>query len=169
MSLPHLISGIVLLLLFSWSGLGEWLSAQGIEVVFHPNGIVLAQVFINLPYMIKMMKTVFDSISTKLEFVARTLGFTYFGAFVSVTLPLCKRGLFSTVVIIWSRALGEFGAVLMLAGATRFKTETLPMAVFLNISTGNLEAAVATATLLILISLTTQFIFEKIDDRCYGF
>ena len=72
--------------------------------------------------------------------------------FFTVLLPLCKNALISAVILVWSRALGEFGATLMLVGVTRMKTETLPGSIYLAVSTNNLDAALASAFLLLVIS-----------------
>ena len=69
------------------------------------------------------------------------------------------------IAITWARCIGEFGAVLMFAGATRFKTEVLPISVFLNMSTGEMELAISAAVILIAISATMLFIFEKIGEK----
>ncbi|SHI33931.1 molybdate transport system permease protein [Dethiosulfatibacter aminovorans DSM 17477] len=163
MSLPHLASGIALLLFFSKTAMGELLSGIGLDFIFTVKGIIAAQVFVNMPYMIKILKNAFDEMDIKMEFVARTLGCSEFMTLYHVTLPTCKKNLISALVITWSRSLGEFGAVLMLAGATRFKTETLPMAIFLNMSTGDLDLAVAAASILIIMSMVSHVIFEQLD------
>ncbi len=160
MSLPHIVSGIALLLFFGNTAFGDFLSGLGIDFVFTVKGIVAAQVFVNIPYMVKILRTAIEAVNPKMEFIARTLGSNSIKAFFYITLPLIKNGLIASVVMTWSKALGEFGAVLMLAGATRYKTETLPIAIFLNMSTGELDTAIATATILIIISLVSIAIFE---------
>lgn len=77
-----------------------------------------------------------------------------------MSLPMSKQALLAGLTITWSKAMGEFGAVLMLAGATKMKTETLPIALYLNISTGDLDMAIASATILLAISVGTLVIFE---------
>lgn len=74
---------------------------------------------------------------------------------------MSKNGFLAGSVITWSKGIGEFGAALMLAGATRMKTETLPISVFLNMSCGELDLAIAAATILIIISLISLFAFER--------
>lgn len=160
MSLPHIVSGIALLLLFGNTEFGRFLAKLGLDFVFTVRGIVIAQVFVNIPHMVKILKTAIEEVDPKTEFIARTLGANSTQTFFYITLPLMKNGLIAAIVMTWSRALGEFGAVLMLAGATRYKTETLPISIFLNVSTGELDLAIATATLLIFISLISIAIFE---------
>jgi molybdate transport system permease protein len=85
--------------------------------------------------------------------VARTLGFTPAMVFYKVTLPLARNGIIGGIIMAWARALGEFGATAMLAGITRMKTETLSVAVFLNMSIGDMKFALSTALVMLLIAL----------------
>lgn len=110
--------------------------------------------------MIRVLESTFRDINPRLEFVARTLGCSQWQSFYRVTLPLAKNGIIGGLVISWSRAIGEFGCALMVAGATRMVTETLPIALFLNMSIGNLETAMAAAAFLIIISIISLIIFE---------
>ncbi|MCH3918543.1 MAG: ABC transporter permease [Spirochaetia bacterium] len=154
MALPHLVSGVALLLLYGRNGIGDWLfSTFGIDFVFTTSGVVLALVFVNLSYAIIMMYTGYEEVGGRLEFIARTLGCSHFQAFSHVMLPLSRCTLVSTAVMTWSRALGEFGAVIMIAGTTRMKTEILPTTIFLNMSTGDLDIALAVSVILILVSV----------------
>lgn len=164
LSLPPLVSGVALLLLLGNTEAGRTLAEHGLKFVFSVKGIILAQFFIITPYMIRVLKSTMADISPRLEFVARTLGCSQWQAFVRVTLPLARNGIMAGLVICWARAIGEFGCSLMLAGATRMKTETLPIALFLNMSVGNLEMAMAAATWLIVISLLALLIFELLGS-----
>ena len=85
--------------------------------------------------------------------VALTLGSTRAQAFWLVTLPAARRGMFAAASIAWARSLGEFGPVLVFAGATRMKTEVLPTTVWLELSVGNLEAAIAVSLLLVMLAI----------------
>ena len=160
LTLPPLVAGIALLLLFGTTPAGMWLDAAGFAVVFTPLGIIVAEVFVNLPYMVRIMRSTFSAVNPRFEYVARTLGCTDSRAFFQVTLPMSRHGLLAGTVITWSKAMGEFGAVLMLAGATTMRTETLPIALYLNISGGDLNLAVAAATILIVISILSLCIVE---------
>jgi molybdate transport system permease protein len=164
MSLPPLVSGVALLLLLGNTEVGRSLAEHGLKFVFSVKGIILAQFFIITPYMIRVLKSTMADISPRLEFVARTLGCSQWQAFIRVTLPLARNGILAGLVICWARAIGEFGCSLMLAGATRMKTETLPIALFLNMSVGDLEMAMASATCLIAISLMALLIFELLGS-----
>ena len=163
LTLPPLVAGIALLLFFGTTPWGKALESAGFAVIFTPLGIVVAEVFVNLPYMIRILRSTFTAVNPRYEYVAKTLGCTDTSAFLQVTLPMARHGLLAGTVITWSKAMGEFGAVLMLAGATTMRTETLPIALYLNISGGNLDLAVAAATILILISLVTLCTVEYFD------
>lgn len=165
LSLPPLVSGVALLLLCGTTSFGQALAAHGLRFVFSVNGIILAQFFIITPYMVRVLKSTIADINPRLEFVARTLGCSQWQAFYKVTLPLAKNGIIAGLVISWSRAIGEFGCALMVAGATRMVTETLPVALYLNMSIGDLEMAMAAATCLIVISLFSLFIFEMLGGK----
>ncbi|MEW8956350.1 MAG: ABC transporter permease [Clostridium sp.] len=165
MSLPHLVSGIALLILCSNTLIFNWLSIKGIDFVFTKYGIVLAQVYVNLPFMIKILQEAFDERNNKMELVARTLGCSKVKTFFYITLPLIKGGLVASIIMTWCKALGEFGAVMMLAGTTRMKTEIMPTAIFLNVSTGDLDLALGIATILIIISVASTLIFNMINRR----
>jgi molybdate transport system permease protein len=163
LTLPPLVAGIALLLFFGTTPWGKALDQAGFAVIFTPLGIIVAEVFVNIPYMIRILRSAFSTVNPRYEYVAKTLGCTDTGAFFHVTLPMSRHGLLAGTVITWSKAMGEFGAVLMVAGATTMRTETLPIALYLNISTGDLDLAVAAATILILISLVTLCAVEYFD------
>jgi molybdate transport system permease protein len=169
LTLPPLVAGIALLLFFGTTPMGKALENAGFAVIFTPLGIIVAEVFVNIPYMIRILRSAFSTINPRYEYVAKTLGCTDTGAFFQVTLPMARHGLLAGAVITWSKAMGEFGAVLMLAGATTMRTETLPIALYLNISTGDLNLAVAAATIMILISLVTLCIVEYFDRGVHVF
>lgn len=136
-------------------------------MIFTPLWIILAQFFVNVPSMIRIFPSSFSSINPRYEYVARTLGCSDAGVFWHVLLPMARRGIIARTIITWSKAMGEFGPVLMLAGATRMKAETLPIALFLNMSTGDLELAIAAGTILMVIAGLTLYFFEFLDpDGC---
>jgi molybdate transport system permease protein len=161
MSLPHLVSGVALLLVYGRLGIGGWLfRTTGIDFIYTKQGITLALVFVNLSYAVIMMYSAFDTNQEQMEFTARTLGCSKAGAFFNITLPVTLPSLLSTAVMTWSRALGEFGAVIMIAGSTRMKTETLPTAIYLNMATGDLDTALGISAMLILVSVLCIIILQ---------
>lgn len=157
MTLPYIVIGLSLLILFS-SPTGKLLKEVGFPVVFHQNGIVLAQLVVNLPFAIRLTVTAFQGVDPKLETVAGLLGASRFASFRTILLPLCKNTLISSLILVWSRALGEFGATLMLVGVTRRKTETLPGNIYLNVSTNQIDGALASAFILLLLAAISLFL-----------
>ncbi len=165
LALPPIVAGVGLLLFFGQTPVGEVLENIGLKFVFTPLGVVMAQFLINVPFAIRIMRSNYNSINPRYEHVAKTLGCTQSKAFWKVTLPMSKNGILASSAISWAKGIGEFGAVLMLAGATRMKTETLPMAVFLNMSSGELQLAIAAATILIIVSFSALYILEKYGEE----
>lgn len=165
MALPPIVSGLALLLLFGTTEFGHMLARHGLKFVFTVNGIIMAQFFVNISYLIRLLRSTIADINPRFEFVARTLGCSQWQAFTRIILPLAKNGLIAGLVTTWARALGEFGAALMLAGATRMKTELLPIALYLNLSTGDLDLAMAVAAILITFSLLALLVFEFLSGK----
>lgn len=159
--LPPLVSGIALLICFG-PLLGEQLAKVGISIVFTPLGVIVAQWFVAAPYAIKCFKQAFNCVDQRMENVARTLGFSPAKVFFKVTLPLAKSGIISGMMMAWARALGEFGATSMLAGITRMKTETLSVAVFLNMSIGDIKFAVSTAIVMLFMALVLLIVLKMV-------
>lgn len=155
--LPYLVLGLSLLIIFS-SPIGKALKELGFKVVYSYVGIIIAQVFVNLPYSIRFIRTAFFEVDSRLEFIAATLGASKWTSFLTITLPLCKNSIIGALILTWSRGLGEFGATLMLVGVTRMKTETLPGSIYLNVATGDTGAAMASALILLIISSTSLFV-----------
>ena len=118
----------------------------------------MAQLAVNLPFAIKLTVMAFQGVNRKLEAVAGLLGASRFQQFRTIILPLCKNTLISSFILIWSRALGEFGATLMLVGVTRMKTETLPGNIYLNVSTNQIDGALASTFLLLILAALSLFI-----------
>lgn len=137
------------------SSLEDLFSGLGVPMTFHPMGVVLAQFPVAAAFAIRMMKTSFDQVSPRYEEVAMTLGCHRGQAFARVVLPLVGRGMVAAGTMAWARALGEFGPILVFAGATRGRTEVLSTSVFLEINLGNLSGAAALSLMMILIAVTT--------------
>ena len=162
LSLPYILLGFALLLIFS-SPLGKALKEAGFAVVFSPAGIVFAQMIVNLPFAIRMMRTAFAGVNPRVEFVAQTLGAMPWDVFRTIIVPMCRNQIISAFVLTWARGMGEFGATLMLVGVTRMKTETLPGSIYLSISTGNTETALATVMIMLLVSAFTLVVANVLD------
>lgn len=128
-------------------------------------GVVLAQFTVAAAFAIRTMRGTFDHLPARPEEVALTLGCTPWQAFRLVALPAARRGMVAAFCISWARSLGEFGPILVFAGATRMRTEVLPTTVWLELSVGNLEAAVAVSLFMIIIAVTVLVIVRITGER----
>jgi molybdate transport system permease protein len=153
--------GAIILIFFN-NPLGEWVQANVVNFVFAFAGIVLAQFVTILGVAVRMLKTAFDEVPKELETVARTLGASPRYAFFTVTLPLARRGLVAAFILTWAKALGEFGATLMVAGTMAMRTETLPIAIFMRLASADIEGTVALILVLVAIGLTALFIARRL-------
>ncbi len=149
--LPPMVVGLCLLIFFQ-TGAGQ-LIERAIPFTYTVYGVVLAQFVIGVAFAVRTMRGVFDHLSSRPEDVAMTLGCSRGQAVWLVTLPAARRGMFAAFSIAWARSLGEFGPILVFAGATRMKTEVLPTSVFIELSVGRLEAAVAVSLLMVALAL----------------
>ena len=155
--LPPLVLGLSLLILFhlkigTWQ-LDAWLrDALGLQIAFRWPAVVLAQFAVSCAFAIRTMRVTFDQINPRAEQVARTLGCSRAQAFLKVALPQSWRGMITAGTIAWSRALGEFGPIMVFAGTTRMKTEVLSTSVFLELSIGELNAAVTISLVMVTIA-----------------
>ena len=150
--LPPLVVGLSLLILFQFvpdvSIGGETYSLRN-AIVFQVPAVVLAQFMVAAAFAVRVMRATFDQVDPRPEQVALTLGCNQSQAFWRVVLPQCGNGMLTAGTLAWARSLGEFGPLLIFAGATRMKTEVLSTTVFLELSIGNLEGAVAVSLLMV--------------------
>lgn len=162
--LPPLVTGLSLLILLG-PVLGGYLNKIGLSFVFSPLGVIMAQFTIATPFAIRSFKTAFSEINPDLEKAAMTLGDPPFKVFRRITLPLARNGIIVGIAMAWARAVGEFGATVMLAGATRLKTETLPIAIFLNISVGDMEVAISISLIMIVFSIMVLAVLKRFERQ----
>ncbi|MCA9039127.1 MAG: ABC transporter permease [Planctomycetaceae bacterium] len=147
--LPPLVLGISLLVLFQFQPFKEFASF----FVFQIPGVVLAQFTVAAAFSIQMMRATFDQIDPRLEKVALTLGCNERQAFSRVCLPQAWHGILTAGTLAWARALGEFGPLLVFAGTTRNKTEVMSVSVFLELSIGDLNDAVAVSLMMVFLAV----------------
>jgi molybdate transport system permease protein len=154
MVLPPVVGGIALLLAFGRRGLiGSWLDTTlGITLPFTTAGVVMAETFVAMPFLIITVEAGLRSMDRRYEDAARTLGAKRWTVFTRVTLPLIAPSLFAGAVLCWARALGEFGATITFAGNFPGVTQTMPLAVYLLLET-NQEASYILSLVLLAISL----------------
>jgi len=149
--LPPLVLGISLLILFQTPP-GRALQ-RVVPVTYTVGAVVLAQFVVACAFAVRTMLVTFEQISPRAEQVALTLGCSRAQAFWQVVLPEARRGILTAATLSWARALGEFGPILVFAGATRLRTAVLPTTVFLELSVGNIEAAAAVSLVMIVAAL----------------
>ncbi|MDM4014079.1 ABC transporter permease [Roseiconus lacunae] len=162
--LPPLVLGLSLLILFH-QPIGDWqlerfLGDRGFSVTYRWPAVVLAQFSVACAFAVRTMRVTFDQIDPRTEDVARTLGCTRGQAFLTVTLPQARRGMIAATTIAWARSLGEFGPILVFAGATRMRTEVLSTTVFLELSVGELDSAVAVSLLMVAMAIVVLLILR---------
>ncbi len=160
-ALPPVALGTALLIFFTNTPLGIYINNSLIRFVFDVPGIILAQFSVVSFLAIRMLKPIFEEVDPQYIKVARVLGCTELQSFLRVTLPLVKNGIFGAAILSWARALGEFGATVTLAGATRFKTETLPIAMYLTLATADIDKALAIVLILLIIALSILLITRR--------
>ena len=160
------ISGLVFILIFGRTGyLGPWMQAHGFKVVFALPGLVLATVFVTFPFVARELIPVMQAAGREEEEAARVLGASGFTIFRRVTLPSVKWGMLFGVILCNARAMGEFGAVSVVSGHIRGKTNTLPLHVEILYGEYNYQAAFAAASLLAFLALVTLVAKSLVEWR----
>lgn len=158
LELPLVVSpaalGAMILIFFNIPFAERW---QPFFVLALP-GIILAQFATVAGLCVRLLKAALDEIPARYEEVARSLGATPVRTFFTVTLPLARRGILSAFILTWAKALGEFGATFTVAGSMPFRTETLPIAIFLHLSTADLQAAALLTLLLVALGLSVLYL-----------
>ena len=165
-SVSPVISGLVYVLLFGLQGyFGPYLLSQGIQIIFAVPGIVLATIFVTFPFVARELIPLMQEQGTKDEEAALSLGASGFKTFLLVTLPNVKWALLYGVILCNARAMGEFGAVSVVSGHIRGKTNTMPLHVEILYNEYNFAAAFAVASLLALLALVTLAVKIALEWR----
>jgi sulfate transport system permease protein len=158
------ISGMVFILLFGRQGvLGPWAEAHGLKLVFSVPGLVLATLFVTFPFVARELIPLMQAEGTEEEEAARVLGASGWQIFWRVTVPNVKWGLLYGVILCNARAMGEFGAVSVVSGHIRGKTNTLPLHVEILYNEYNFQAAFAVASLLAFLALVTLVVKTLVE------
>ncbi|GAA1778501.1 ABC transporter permease [Agromyces lapidis] len=152
--LPPLVGGIALLALLGRTGLfGESLALLGVRIPFTTTAVVIAQVFVALPFLVISVEGSLRAVGTRFEAVAASLGARPFTVFRRVTLPLVLPGVLAGTVLCFARALGEFGATALFAGNTAGVTRTMPLAIYTAFNGAGVSEDTAIALSLMLIGV----------------
>ncbi|MGH7832353.1 MAG: molybdate ABC transporter permease subunit [Candidatus Binatia bacterium] len=135
--MPPVSTGLILLKIFGRrSPVGQWLYESGIEIVFNWKGVLVAMAVMSFPLLVRSVRTSFAEVNPRLEQIAATLGASRIRIFFGITIPLAMRGIIAGSLLAFSRALGEFGATILVAGNIPGKTQTLSLAIFNFVETG---------------------------------
>jgi molybdate transport system permease protein len=161
--LPPIVVGLSLLILFQTAP-GRAIQ-QVIPVTYAVPSVVVAQVAVAAAFVVRTMRVTFEQLSPRTEDVARTLGCSRGQAFWRVTLPEAWPGVLTAFTLAWARSLGEFGPILIFSGVTRMKTEVLSTTVFLELSVGDLEAALGVSVLMIAVSVAVLAVTRAVGSR----
>jgi len=156
--------GAILLIFFN-NPLGEWIQKNVMTFVFVFSGIVLAQFVTILGIATRLVKSTMDEIPASYEQVARSLGATPARAFITITLPLARRGIIAAFILSWAKAMGEFGATIMIAGTMAMRTETLPIAIYMRLATADIGGTVVLIVCLLLFGLGALYSVRLISSR----
>ena len=160
--IPHTAAGIALLLVFGRQGLlGQWLSPLGITFTDNTAGIVVAMLFVSLPFLVDTAREAFALVDPGYERVARTLGATPGVAFARVALPLARRGVLAGALLMWARGMSEFGAIVILA----YNPKTMSVLTYERFESGGLDAAKPAALLVVLLALVVFIAVRSMAGR----
>ncbi len=152
LEMPMMVSpvslGAVILIFFN-TQTGEFIQNHIMTFVFEVSGIILAQFVTTAGIATRLIKTSLDEIPLRYEAVARSLGATPFNAFLTVTIPLARKGILAAAILSWAKAMGEFGATIMVAGSMAMKTETIPVAIFMRLAGADIGGTVVLIMILL--------------------
>jgi len=166
LSVSPVVSGLLYVLMFGAQGwFGPWLAAHGIKIIFAVPGLVLATIFITLPFVARELIPLMQSQGSEEEEVARVLGASGLQTFFRVTLPNIRWALLYGVLLCNARAMGEFGAVSVVSGHIRGLTTTMPLEVEMRYNEYNYVGAFAIASLLALLALLTLAVKSALEWR----
>lgn len=169
--LPPTVTGYYLIVLLGRRGLvGSYIyDLTGWSFSFTWQGAVVAAVVVSLPLMIKASRAAIESVDRRYEIASYSLGKGKLETFTRIILPLAKRGVFAGVILSFARALGEFGATLMIAGNIPGQTQTMPLAIYEAVASGEDHNAQILALLLTGVSITAIYLTNRLTgSRIYG-
>lgn len=167
MVLPPTVLGYYLLVVFGSQGVvGRWLKdAFDINLIFSVQGAIVAATVVSFPLVFKPARAAFESIDPQQEQVGRVLGVSEAGIFLRITLPLAWRGILAGVMLGFVRALGEFGATLMIAGSIPGKTQTLSIAIYEAVQAGRDDLANTLALIISVVCIVLLLLAARLSPR----
>jgi molybdate transport system permease protein len=163
---PPAVAGLALLFAFGkYGAAAPLLGALHLQLAFTTAAVVLAQLFVGAPFYVRAARAGFTSVERVYEEASATLGMGPLRTFARVTVPLALPALAGGAVLAWARALGEFGATIMFAGNLPGVTQTLPLAVYLGLESGQLDLAAALAVVLVTVALAIVVAARVLERR----
>lgn len=166
MVLPPTVVGFFLLILLGKnSAVGQVLEKLDAGVIFTWQGAVLAAIVVSFPIMYRTARGAFEQVDMNLVHAARTLGMTEFQIFFRILLPVARPGIVAAVILSFARALGEFGATIMIAGNIPGKTQTMSLAIYTAMQSGNRELAYKWVVIIMAISIVTMVLMNVCVER----
>ena len=163
---PPAVAGLALLFVFGSTGFAApALAALHVRLAFTTAAVVMAQLFVGSPFYVRSARAGFVAVERVYEDAAATLGSGPLQTFARVTVPLALPALAGGPVLAWARALGEFGATIMFAGNLAGVTQTMPLAVYLGLSSGDLDLAAALAVVLVSVALVVVAAAQFLERR----
>jgi molybdate transport system permease protein len=160
--MPPVSTGLILLKIFGRrSPLGQWLYERGVEIVFNWKGVLIAMAVMSFPLLVRSVRTSFAEVNPRLEQIAATLGASGLRIFCEITVPLAYKGIVAGALLAFSRALGEFGATILLAGNIPGQTQTLSLAIYNFVQLGKDDEAYV----LLAITVVLAFMFVWCSER----
>lgn len=166
MVLPPTVVGFFLLILFGRnSALGKILERYDTGVIFTWQGAVLAAIVVSFPIMYRTARGALEQVDMNLVSAARTLGMSELQIFFRILLPVARPGIVAATILAFARALGEFGATIMIAGNIPGKTQTMSLAIYTAMQSGNRELAYRWVAIIMSISVITMILMNCIIER----
>lgn len=166
MVLPPAVAGIALLVAFGRRGIvGKHLDDVGITLGFTTAAVVIAQIFVAVPFYVRAARAGFSRVARDVEEAAADLGATPATVFRSVTLPMARPSLAAGAVLAWARAIGEFGATIMFAGNFAGETQTMPLAIYGRYESGDLNTALLLSAVLLAASMLVLLAVRLVGGR----
>lgn len=164
--MPPVATGLILLKVLGRDGMvGGFLTRLGIDIVFTWKAVVLAMAVMGLPLLVRTARSGFEQVSRRYEHIAETLGATPTRVFFTVSLPLASRSIVAGALLAFSRAIGEFGATIMVAGSIPGRTRTLSVAIFTMTEAGDDRQAMRLLVIAVAIAFVAVFMTNRLLHR----
>ncbi|NTE85655.1 sulfate ABC transporter permease subunit CysT [Agrobacterium rubi] len=172
-ALPTAVAGIALTALYSNRGwVGQMFEPFGIKIAFTPTGIVIALIFIGLPFVVRTVQPVMEEIDRQVEEVAATLGANRFQTITRILLPGLTPAILTGFALAFARGVGEYGSVIFIAGNIPYVSEIAPLLIVIRLEEFNYPAATGIATIMLIISFSMLFVINLIQAwsrKRYGY